>query len=184
MHLPRISISRLMAIVAVVAINVAVGRAVFEHDPEILIGVALLGLAIQGAIVAAFRAKRGRAFWVGFAVLGAAAIGSFAWGMTLPEELIAVAVPGQPSRLVNVGTMSVLWLDYGSFVADRLEPVLLGLGMDPNIDPNGPTAVAIRGLVWALPQLAAALAGGAGAWGIMRIAGTRRRAVLATGGAG
>jgi hypothetical protein len=169
---PRFSVAALMALVALVGVNLAVARGVYIWNTEILIGVTLTCLAVEWSIFRLIvRRSPSGAFWIGFAALGALAMGSFAWGMTLPRELHAVAYPGHPPRLVNVSSASAFWLGYGSYVFHCIEPWLTELPIDT--DPDKLPAIMIRGLFWSLPQLLLAFAGGLIAWAIAQIIGAR-----------
>jgi len=162
----------MMAVVAIVALNAAVARALFAYDPETLIGITLTGLALQGAVLRLVgRRHSNRAFWISFAVLGSLAMASFVWGRILPTELIAVAYPGKPPRLVNVSRVSALWLGYGRYVGECIEPWLVKVPIATG--PDGIVAVVVRAVVWSLPQLLVALVGGLVAWGISKMVKSR-----------
>jgi hypothetical protein len=172
MKAPHFTIRALMFAVAVVAVNAAVARALWTFDPEALVGTALPIVALQGALFCIIRRPRSnRAFWIGFAALGALALVFFLWGRVLPEQLIAESSPGQPLRLINVSPVSAWWLEYGTQAGSWLEPWLGGLPI--LADPNGLATVAIRALVWSAPQLLVALAGGLIGLGFSKIARVR-----------
>ena len=155
----QVSIAGVMTIVVVVALNAAIALALFAYDEETLIGIALPGLALQWAIFSLVRRRQSnRAFWISFAVFGSMAMTSFVWGRILPNELIALAYPGQPPRLVYVTRVTAFWMDYGSYAGHLLEPWLGSFQF--LADPKGFAAVVIRALVFSLPQLLVALAGG------------------------
>jgi hypothetical protein len=155
----QVSIAGVMTIVAVVALNAAIARALFAYDEETLIGIALPSLALQWAVFSLVRRRlSNRAFWISFAAFGSMAMASFVLGRVLPNELIAVAYPGQPSQLVNVSRVSAFWLGYGSYAGHLLEPWLGSFQFVA--DPKGFAAVVIRALVWSVPQLLVALVGG------------------------
>src|SRR4051812_16850115 len=86
MKVPRVSVSKLLVLVAVVAVNLAVGR-VLMADEMMLYGVGPMGLALQ---VAAYRPLRGRgrsrAFSVGFIVSGSAVFVLCVWGFPRPIQ--------------------------------------------------------------------------------------------------
>jgi hypothetical protein len=143
----------------VVALNGAIARALFAYDEEILIGIALPGLALQWAIFSLLRRRlSNRAFWISFSAFGSMAMTSFVWGRFLQSELIALAYPGQPPRLVYVTRVTAFWMDYGSYAGHLLEPWLGSFQFFA--DPQGFAAVVIQALVWSLPQLLVALVGG------------------------
>ena len=167
----QVSIAGVMVVVLIVALNAAVARALFAYNAEILIGIALTGLTLQGAVFRLARRRSNRVFWVSFAAFGSLAMASFIWGMTLPRELVAVAYPGQSPRLVNVSQVSALWLGYGRSAAVVLEP---WLGHSQRFaDPQGVAAVLVRSLVWSTPQLLVALVGGFCALAVAKVGGAR-----------
>ncbi len=171
--LPRLSIARLMAVVAAVAVNIAIARAFLAYNAEMLVGTALTGLALQGASICLARGRgRVRAFWTGFTMFGSVTMASFIWAMSYPEVLgitrtgTLVKRPGSP--------LYDAWMGYGRLVFDLIGPLL----SDPRIDldPDSPALVVARALVWSLPQWFVALVGGLGVRGL-------RGAVEASGGA-
>lgn len=167
---PCVTVSHLVVLVAVVAVNLAVARSL-PADEMRLYGVGPMGLALQ---VAAFRLLRNRgrsrAFWAGFLVSGAAALASFVWGL---------ARPGQGSgelwafdRLAHEWTwasrMFGFWAGCGKLAAEVLPPLpkRAGIPRFPGYvwwydDPNHrlwAESTAAGGLFGT--QLAIALAGG------------------------
>ena len=159
MRMPRFSIAKAMAIVGVVALNAAVARALYVYDLETLIGIALTGLALQGAVLGLVSDRRSnRAFCVGFTLLGLAAMGSFIWGRILPRELIAVGELGESPQFVNVSWASAFWLNYGVSVSDLVEPWLANSRI--LTDPDWIASVMFQSVIWSLPQFFVALVGG------------------------
>jgi hypothetical protein len=71
---PRISILRLMAIVALVALDFAVIRVLVDYcNPDLLVSIALSGVVLQFGLFLAIRTRnRARAFWIGFVLFGLA----------------------------------------------------------------------------------------------------------------
>ena len=59
MKLPRLSVVKLMAVVGVVAINLAAGRALLTYNPPLLVALALPALVLQVALLHLIR-RRGR----------------------------------------------------------------------------------------------------------------------------
>ncbi|QEH38782.1 hypothetical protein OJF2_73900 [Aquisphaera giovannonii] len=167
----RFSIAAGMVVVLIVAANLTVATALFAHNAEIFVGMAPTLIALQAVAFRLLRRRSNPAFWLGFLAFGSLAMASFAWGMTLPRELVAVAYPGQSPRLVNVSKASSLWLSYGSSAGDVLER---WLGSSRQlVDPEGPAGVLVRSLVWSAPQLLFALAGGLCAMGLARLGVSR-----------
>jgi hypothetical protein len=75
---PRVKIITLMTVVGVVALNLAVGRALYAYDIEILGGSVLIGLSLQMGLIGLIRRRgRARAFWAGFVVAGSLAFLTF-----------------------------------------------------------------------------------------------------------
>ena len=172
MRMPRASIFGLMIFISVIALNTFAVRTLFQANPRVCLGLILSGLTLQWAV---FRLVRGvefrRAFWWGFAVADVLAMACFLWGMRLPTQVISVVSPGRPPRMVNVSTVSALWLNYGSFVGRYLEPWVTRLL--PDFGPNSALGLILGAIVWALPQLAAALAGGVAVVALRRGFGSR-----------
>src|SRR5262249_37389268 len=70
MKLPRVSIARLMVIVAIIALNIAATRAFMRWEWS---GLFLIGLALQVGLLGLIRCRIGsRAFWWGFEAFGLA----------------------------------------------------------------------------------------------------------------
>src|SRR4051812_13353628 len=83
MNTPRLTIAKLIAVVAVVAVNLGVARALVASGMWFLLATAVTGLAIQIAIVCMVRGRGySRVFWSGFATCGLAAAVSCVWAMT------------------------------------------------------------------------------------------------------
>lgn len=163
MKLPNFSIVKLMVLVGIVALTLAAVRTLFHYNSEMLIGVALGGVLLQVGIVRLMRSRgRPRAFWGGFVVCGMMAIMSLVWAMLFPEVLgirggALIRTPGSP--------LHTAWYGYAEFVSERIiAPVLY----DPRINPGssrdsvlgGASIVAIRAVIWFLPQLFIAMVGG------------------------
>jgi CDP-diglyceride synthetase len=161
--LPQFSIAKMIVFVVIVAINFAAARALFAFNPEMLIGIALMGLLLQfGLFRLVVGPRRGRLFWIGFILCGLTAMVSLVWAMFFPEAFgirggALIRTPGSPLHTVCYG--------YAKFVSERIiAPVLY----DPRINPGpnrdsvvgGASIVAIRAVVWFLPQLFIALVGG------------------------
>src|SRR4051794_39895954 len=78
----RLTVSKLAALIAVVALNLSVGRGIFAYNEVLLCGLALIGPVLQVGAFRLFR-RRGpsRAFWAGFVAFGLAVSGSFVWAL-------------------------------------------------------------------------------------------------------
>ena len=166
--MPRSSIARLMAMVAVVAANAAAARILFALNVEILIGVALPAVAMEFAVYCLVSRRRpGRGFWLGFILLGALTMATFVWNQ-LDPEVLALTRSGQLIR--QEGSLFYhVWSGYAGILGDFLVPPLEELGIFGNgWNPYGVSAVGIRAIVWSLPQLVIALAGGVFIWAMAR----------------
>jgi hypothetical protein len=68
LRMPRLSIAKVMAGIVVVAINIAIGRAMYGSNTMLLFLVAPMGFACQLALLCWAAGPRGpRSFWAGFA---------------------------------------------------------------------------------------------------------------------
>lgn len=138
----RTTLARLMIVVAVVAVELAAFIVAWRGvGGDWVRGLPPTALACQiGLLCAVLSRGMWRAFWTGFVVLGCAMMATFAWGLCFPF---------QRSAVVDA------WVSYGDFAMGLIEarPIEPLLRTDADVD----VAMAVA---WALPQLAAALAGG------------------------
>jgi hypothetical protein len=135
----RITLARLMIVVAVVAVELAAFIfACRRVGGDWVLGLPLTGVACQiGLLCAVLSRGLSRAFWTGFVVFGCAMMAHFAWGLYFWES--AVNDP---------------WASYGDLAVGVIyDPQLLEAG---EASP-GNVAMAV---IWFLPQLAAACVGG------------------------
>jgi hypothetical protein len=118
-----------MCAIGMVAVSLAVGRALYASDPWLPAGVCLAGLAIEVGLFRIVRARgRSRAFWAGFVACGFLATNSFAWGMLVKNsiETRGNAVTGEITMhpitvLEHVGSASwTLWRSYLLLAVDCL----------------------------------------------------------------
>ena len=88
MKQPRLSISRVMLVVAAVAINLGFGRILYDFHPMLPVGMALNGFALQAAVLILFyrRSQGRRPFWAGFLACGLIAMTAFVWGMVFARN--------------------------------------------------------------------------------------------------
>jgi hypothetical protein len=169
MTLPRFTIAQLLGFVAVVALNAALGRGLFAWNPELLIGIAipLLVFELAGCCLLGGRRTR-RPFWSGFLLFGLVVSASFVLNVLVP---VVYALTSSGTLIKTSGTpVAVLWYQYGIVASNLLRPVFEGR---VSADPYAPDVVLIRALVWAVPQLVAALIGGCVAWLMARMVGNR-----------
>jgi hypothetical protein len=127
MRRPRVSIGRLMIVVLVVAVGTAALKAADEvwAGAMLTLTLGLLGVAVLGAL---FRREGRRAFWVGFALLGAAYLAPTLVEATRPKlptsKLLAYAhskLAPQDARRLGL----VLLTDVGTttdFVLKAMKP--------------------------------------------------------------
>jgi hypothetical protein len=135
----RITLARLMIVVAVVGVDLAALILAWRHqDIELIAGLAPTGFVCQvGLLFAVLRSGRWRAFWAGFVIFGCAMMATFAWGMYFTESAACDA-----------------WVWY----MERGMELSAGL-------PDSPFWSAVGGdrefaVILSLPQLAVACAGG------------------------
>jgi hypothetical protein len=135
MKRPRITLAGLLIVIAVVAVDLAA----FILDARYLGGDWVRGLpptALScqiGLLCAVLSRGLSRAFWTGFVVFGCAMMATFAWGLCFPLQESAV---------------NDAWLSYGEFASGVI-------WASPYEEEDVAMAV-----IWTLPQLAAACAGG------------------------
>jgi hypothetical protein len=168
MNSTRLTIVTLMCAIGMVAVSLAVGRALYASDPWLLPGVCLTGLAIEVGLIRIVRMRgRSRAFWLGFVVCGLLAAGSFAWGMIVRNSVDARvnAATGEltlfPKTIFEqVGSISyTIWRRYlGVAVMCLSRLPFARTFMGPNYDD--PVVFATAALMAGLPQLILAVAGG------------------------
>ncbi len=158
----RISFAGLMAIVGVIALNLALARFLWGCEEKLPLGVMPGALLMQ---YGAFRLIRGRGtpFWVGFVAAGSLAVASFAWG-TIFGDRSEIAVDPPTGRIVVIPKpgslggeqMQAAWGLYGNLAGAQLErwPFFS--------NPNWSNALQYVAIVpfWLLPQLLLALLGG------------------------
>lgn len=135
MKRPRITLARLMIVVAVVAVDLAAlvldGRYL---GGDWVRGLPPTALACQiGLFCAVLSRGLSRAFWTGFVAFGCAMMATFAWGLCFPLQESAV---------------NDAWLSYGEFASGVI-------WASPYEEEDVAMAV-----IWTLPQLAAACVGG------------------------
>jgi hypothetical protein len=130
----RITLARLMIVVAVVAVELAAFIVACDRvGGDWVRGLPPTALACQiGLLCAVLSRGLSRAFWTGFVVFGCAMMATFAWALCFPLQESAV---------------NDAWQSYGEFASD----VYWGSPYEEDV------AMAV---IWTLPQLAAACVGG------------------------
>jgi hypothetical protein len=177
---PRLTIAKLAVLVAVVAVDLAAGRALLAGE-TLLFGVGLFGLSLQ---LAAFRflwsRGRPRAFWLGFLLAGAATLASFLWGLPRPGQYRG---PSMRVSSKDPWAMKVLgyWAEIGETAAVLYGHPCRRVSWHGEVPWPGRWYSNPKHRIWVLTasacgtfatQLSLAMAGGIPAWWI---AGARRR---------
>jgi hypothetical protein len=164
--LPKISIAKLMLLVAIIAANLAVGRVLGAYHLVLPVAIALTGLALQAGALALFRSRgRRRAFLVGFLVFGSVAMISVIWALVFTPNVDITQDPSTGKMITIEIPGSRMWTIWSSYV-EFVDACLAGR-LQINLDPLG----ILVAVIWSLPQLLIALTGGlfavliAGRWG-------------------
>lgn len=140
---PQLSIAKAMAVVAVIAINIAALRTLYSYDEELAQGVALTGFALQFGVFQSIRSRgRGRAFWIGFVASCSATMMTFLWGVAFHKS-----------------PMSLWWITYTKY-ANKYLNLLTHVWDFYNRTRIHPVLIITLALVWTVPQLILALFGG------------------------
>jgi hypothetical protein len=140
---PRLSIAKVMAVVATIAINMATLRTLHAYDEDLDQGVALTGFALQFGVFQSIRRRgRGRTFWIGFVALGSAAMMSFAWCVTF-----------------HGSTMFLLWSEYTRY-SNKYLNLLTHVWDFYNRTRIDVVCVITQAIAWSVPQLIIASIGG------------------------
>jgi hypothetical protein len=149
---PRVKIITLMTVVGVVALNLAVGRALYAYDIEILGGSVLIGLSLQMGLIRLIRRRgRARAFWAGFVATGSLAFLTF---------LLAMLAQGP-------GAYETVWYRVWSEYIDVTQEWLTYLpggaaiqAMTQHQNTAKAALIVMSMLIFSVPQLLIALSGG------------------------
>jgi hypothetical protein len=167
MKLPRFSIAETMAIVGIVALNLAATRAVPDDYHELLTGVAPMAVLLQFVIFSRIHSPgRVRALGAGFLVFGTIAMTSFIGAVyCCPKESVDIdSRTGKAIVKTSPGSpIWALWRSYGGFVLNTIETLpnsdfILGDGGDSHGNDGIPLGT--KAIVFFLPQISVALAGG------------------------
>ena len=125
MKRPRASIFSLMAVVGIVALNLAFARTVFPGEPWRLAGIGMIGSLIQVGLFFLIRARGKRrhyAFWAGFEAGSLLGVWSFLYARVpgswvgYPWDVYAEFIDGWLLRAFNISVLN----------RGTLDPVLLG----------------------------------------------------------
>ena len=143
MNRPRLSMAKLMAIVAIIALNIAALRALFFSRMELALGIMPIGIVLQVGLLKAIRNQgRSRFFWTGFSILGTAAAASFIWAAFFDKSWLGIG-----------------WISYTLSANAFLRSYAPGLGLSM-YSPNKWIIIVTVAIICFVPQLAAALIGG------------------------
>ncbi len=151
MKIPRFTISSLALLIGVVAVNLAVFRAVFPYGREATFEVVLAGVALQVAVFQTVRTRgRSRIFWVGFIVFGVLGVMTCVWPLYRPPTGYLSPLPAPNSFVFVEQTPAsyawTLWFLYAHSVFSWFRPLEASdVGC---------------ALVWFVPILSFSLAGG------------------------
>ncbi len=139
----RVSIGRIMILVALLAVSLAFVRMAAFYDDEMAAGVALPGMLLPWGVFQAVRLRgRPRGFWAGFVVAGLAATAAFVWATATPGSGLFLALVAYTRRATDL----FRWMQIGRWMLFLPRPML--------------AEYALFAVVWALPQIAVALFGG------------------------
>jgi hypothetical protein len=150
-----------MAFVVIIAVNLAIGRALLEYDGFILAGIAPSALALQFALVRLIRGRRlSRAFWSGF-IAGLLVVATlFLWGMYQGRLSRSRFDPELGQTIVRWRPGTPLWPGWPAYRSYAYQ-IILRLPHGPDIlNSYDATSLSIVAVVFFLPQLLAATAGG------------------------
>ena len=135
----RITLARLMIVVGVVAVELAAFAVAWRNEAvDLALGLAPMVLICEiGLLCAVLSGGRWRAFWTGFVVFGCAMTATYGWALCFQESAASDA-----------------WVSYNELVWDALSSM-----------PDDPrwrvvSVEATEAIIWSLPQLAVACAGG------------------------
>jgi hypothetical protein len=143
MNRPRLSMAKLMAIVAIIALNIAAVRALIFSRMELAIGLMPFGIVLQFGLLKAIRNRgRSRFFWTGFSILGTAAAASFIGAAIFDKSWLGIG-----------------WSSYAFSANAFLRSYAPGLGLSM-FSPNKWIIIATLAIICFVPQLVAASIGG------------------------
>lgn len=148
----RLSIGWLMALIGIIAVNIAAIRALVAREPTPLWlgGLYPTAVALQAGLLGLAR-RRGpsRAYWAGFVAGGLVALGSVVCYFVYPRE--TVTVPGGAVTLIPGPWVTRCWDAYSRAIEPLLAPLAVSGWLDRPLVQLAVVAVAAT-----LPQLAIA----------------------------
>jgi hypothetical protein len=148
---PRVTVTQLVVLVAVVAVNLVVGRDIFARDVEAFYFSALTAVVIQFGVYNVVRGRgQGRMFWAGFVVGGSLALTSVFWILRYGNHAPETTTLGR--ILWNC------WAGYLTLVHFALSR--LPFALKPDMPPHGIASAVMTSVVFFLPLLSVALAFG------------------------
>lgn len=158
MRVTRFSVSRLMVLVGIIALNLAAARGLAASSEDLMVGVIPTVLVLQVALFCLIRTRgRRRAFWVGFLMAGLLAVLSLV-GANQFSGSLALATDA-----VTGGTRIVVYDAY--FGCKQMDAIWTAY-VDTVVQwfPNLPVYPLVDAVVLLIPQMLAALIGGLLAW--------------------
>lgn len=155
----RHSVTTLMMVVAVVAINLAIARGLARFSPLLPIAIAFIALALQAISFILIRHRgKGRAFWLGFLAFGFMAMMSVIWAIVFAPNIGIAQDPTTGETITLKIPGSFLWSLWSSYT-DLVDTSLLQ-PFEIDLDPTGLLAA----MIWSFPQFLLAAAGGLVVW--------------------
>jgi hypothetical protein len=169
------SIGTLLVVIGIVALDLAIGRALLERDDHYLLGLTLSGPVIQlGLIRAITRRGSSRSFWIGFVLSATLAAASFILFVERPEsDSLPTIAWGEYARFIHLNLVEIY--EDGFKIHPVMDPLALALAK-----------FTLLMILFFLPQLLAALSGGWIFLFVSRVRGSavgvvRRRAPFGVG---
>lgn len=147
-----------MAVVGIVALNLAAARSLASYDLKLMMGVMPTALILQVALFRLIRTQgRRRAFWAGFLTAGFLVMLSFVWANRL-SETVGIATDAATGKTVFV-------VEPGSFGGDQMHAIWTGyVNVVVRCLPYVPQSPLAAAVVFLMPQVLAASACGLLAW--------------------
>jgi hypothetical protein len=171
---PRLSLSGLMVALGLLAVDLAVARAVFLNFWVHLVSATLVALSLQVAIVQLIRRReRRRPFRTAFVFTAAIVFGMWVWAEAFPkgQGLMHVKDPvtGRETLKSSVTEGSTLWYVCAAY-AERVEAAIVARspGFVNSMETNPFLFDLFELVVFYLPMAVIATAGGLLGWGFAR----------------
>jgi hypothetical protein len=177
-----------MIIVGVMAVDLAIVRALWGSKYHVLTGIAFTGVVLNAGVFCLVRGRgrgRSRAFWAGFLLGGLLAVGSYTWAMTYPKAG-ATFIDQRTGAQVTIRSSGAPLSDQWESYLDLVEDSLGGLPDWWNPFAQGELTIMVADAAIAfVPQFVVALAAGLFCWLVAQSAAGvngRTRGMTAGGG--